>query len=427
MGKIELTKNIFGELDIDDSHLKGIYGPKSMVGNGLSDEQLYRIISNPIGCASLKELCVGKKKILIVTDDNTRQTPVKRILPIVFDELSQAGIEPHQIDILIGLGTHRPMSSEEITDKFGPDIAHQYNIINHAWDDKNQLVSLGECELGFEVVLNRLATKADFILSIGSIVPHATAGFSGGGKTIMPGICGEKTIEATHWAALDYSMAEILGKPGNKVQNAIVAVSKNVNLAFVINTILYDEKTIYGAVAGTLDDAYKKGVEICKELYGIDIPCKADIVIAEAYPTDIDLRQAIKAVCSADLVCKDQGVLILPADCPEGVCPQFSNFTKFGFRNPEILFDQVEKGLVQDKLLAYTLVAIGRIISHRLTAVLVSNNISKTTAEELGFKWAPDLVSAWQTATQIAGGKDTLVLKKAGEILPLLDMDDQDL
>lgn len=418
---IELTKNIFGDLEVEAENLIGVFGPRHIAGNGLADDEIAQRIRKPIGTSSLGELAKGKKNVLIVTDDNTRSTPLHRILPPIIRVLEGAGIDSKAITFLIGLGTHRPMTAGEIRAKFGATISNSCRIVNHEWENPEKLVSIGQCDLGFEVIINKLAQKADLMISVGSIVPHATAGFSGGGKTIMPGICGEKTIEDTHWAALDYSMEQILGNPNNRVREAIVSVCRKVGLAMIVNAVLFNGDHIYDLAAGDVDSAHAKGIEAAKEIYGVAIPHKADIVVAEAYPTDIDLRQAIKAICSADLVCKDGGVIILPAECPEGPAPQFPAFGTYGFKDPDGLYGRVESGQLKDKLLCYTLVAIGRIISKRVKAILVSTGVSKELAERMGFLRASDLRDAYELAKTLVGSDASVcVLKQAGEILPVV-------
>ncbi len=421
---MELTRHIFGDFSIEASRLIGSYGPREISGPGITDEQILNTLEHPIGSRPLSELAQGKKSVLIVTDDNTRATPCRRILPVVMSVLHNAGIKKSDVTILIGLGTHRHMTGKEIEEKFGRQFAESYRIVNHDWDNPEALTSFGECKLGFEIVVNRMVRGADLILSVGSIVPHATVGYSGGGKTIMPGICGEKTIEDTHWKALDFKMAEILGKASNPVREAINSVSREIGLDMIINTVLYNGDHIYGIVAGDLEQAFLEGVRLSAEVYGVSVSGKADVVVAESFPTDIDLRQAIKAICSADLVCRDNGVIIMPADCPEGVAPQFPEFEQYGFTNPDDIYQRVEKGLFNQKLMAYTLVAIGRIISGRVKAILVSNHIDKPSAAHMGFKWAGTMKDALSLADKITGVKsDVIVLKQAGELLPIMNTD----
>jgi len=421
---INLTKHVFGNFDVPSSQLIGNFGPCSIKRGGLSDDDIKKIISNPIGTPPVWQMAKKCKKALLITDDISRETPLDRLLPPVLDELRTAGIKNDDIAILIGLGTHRPMTDEEINRKFGTDIAKEYKIINHEWDVPDSLISLGSCELNFEVIVNKLVQQYDFIMSFGSIVPHATAGFSGGGKTVMPGICGETTIENTHWAALNYSMSEILGNSNNSVRKAINQIARKVNLRMIVNTILSKNSEIYGMVAGDLEEAFEEGVKLCKQVYGVSIPQKADIAIAEAYPADVNLRQAIKAICAADLICNDGGVIILPAECPEGIAKQFPEFEIHGFKNPELLYKQVEDSVFNQKLMAYTLVAIGRIISKKVKAILVSPNISSKRSEDMGLLWAPDMQSALEKAYSLTNDKASVIsLKQASILLPILEHD----
>lgn len=421
MPAVSLTKGIFGNIEIPDERLVGAYGPRHVEGQGLTDDALRGKIRRPIGAPPLWEMARGAQRVLVVTDDITRQTPLHRVVPLILEELRSAGVPDAAVRILIGLGTHRPMTEEEIRRKFGEEISRRFAIFNHAWADPASLASLGRSQLGFEVLINKAVLDADLLISVGSIIPHATAGFSGGGKSIMPGVCGEATIEATHWAALDYGMADILGVFDNRVREAAVAVCRQVGLRFIVNTIMLGGGEVFDLVAGDVEQAHRAGCERSLDVYGVPVDGMADVVVAEAYPTDIDLRQAIKAICSADIVCRDGGVVILPADCREGVSPQFPDFAKYGFRDPDALYQAVERGEFRQKLLAYTLVAIGRIISRRVRSILVSPHIGREEAHRMGFLWAPSLQEAVDTALEMAGPRSkAMVLREAGEILPLV-------
>lgn len=421
MARVSLTTDLFGDFEIGDGRLMGVYGPTLHQGAGLDDEALRERIRNPIGSPPLREISKGAGRVLIVTDDNTRHTPLHRVVPIILDELAEAGVSDSAVRILIGLGTHRAMTREEIRRKFGDDLAARFEILNHEWKNPAKLTSLGQSELGFEVLMNREILGADLLISVGSIIPHATAGFSGGAKSVMPGICGEVTIEATHWAALDYEMSEILGNFDNKVREAFIRIARRAGLHFIVNTIMMDEERIYDAVAGDVESAHEAGCERCLKLYGTPVPAKAEVVVAEAYPSDIDLRQAIKAVCAADVVCRDGGVIILAADCREGISPQFSSFERYGFKDPDALYRKVEAGEFREKLLAYTLVAIGRIISKRVRGILVSPHIGREEAERMGFGWAGSIGAVVDSALDSAGpDSKVIVLRQAGQIMPVI-------
>ena len=421
MTRISLTDGLFGDFGVEDGRLIGVYGPSQLKGEGLDDEALRERIRNPIGAPPLREISKGAGRVLIVTDDNTRHTPLHRVLPVILEELTEAGVSDSSIRILIGLGTHRAMTDEEIRCKFGDDLVARFEILNHEWKNPVKLISLGKSGLGFDVLMNREILKTDLTISVGSIIPHATAGFSGGAKSVMPGICGEATIEETHWAALEYEMREILGHFDNKVREAFVRIARRVRLRFIVNTIMMDEERIYDAVAGDVESAHEVGCERCLDLYGVPVAAKAEVVVAEAYPSDIDLRQAIKAVCAADLVCRDGGVIILAADCREGISPQFPNFERYGFRDPDSLYQKVEAGEFREKLLAYTLVAIGRIISRRVRGVLVSSHIGREEAERMGFGWSESIGAAVDDALEATGPNSKLiVLQQAGQIMPVV-------
>lgn len=412
------TRPALGSFRVADEELAGVFAP-SQPPAGLSDHEIEERITASCHGSRLRDRLQGNEQVLVVTDDNTRPTPLGRLLPPVLRELEAAGVPDDRVRFLIGLGTHRPMRPDEIRAKFGKDIADRYRMHNHAWDDPGALASLGTLKSGLEVVINRMALEADAVVALGNIIPHATAGFSGGGKVIMPGICGEATIADTHWTALAYPMRDILGVEENPVRAAIREVCRAVGLTFVVDAVMVGD-TVAEVTAGDPGSAHHQGVRVSRALYGVPVEEPADVVVAEAFPTDIDLRQAIKAVCAADIVVRDGGVIVLGAQCPEGVSPQFPDFEERGFRDPDVLYDDVEAGRFSNKLLAYTLVAIGRIVCGRTSGILVSPHIGPDAAEAMGFAHAADLDRALALARDRVGGRARInVLRNAGELLPL--------
>lgn len=385
----------------------------------------YRLIEkeilDPIGCPPLKELVKNKKSILIVTDDNTRATPIKAILPYLLNELKKGGVPPDRVKILIASGTHRPMTYQEMARKFGNKIVSGYRIYNHSWNDKRALTSINSRICGKKIKVNKLAASSDFIIGLGSILPHATTGFSGGGKIILPGICGEETVEDMHWKALDFEIKDILGVYKNPMRKIVDTVARKAGLKFIVNTIVDTSNRFVRAVAGDPINAHKKGVEIAKKVFSVKIAHPADVVVADARPMDIDLRQAIKAIAASDLVVKKGGVIILNARCPEGISCQFPEFEAYGFSDPDGLKAKVDSGKIKGKLMAYTLIAIGRILKYKAKVILVSKGVSREAAERMGFLWASSMKAAMKEAKKSVGKNARVIfLKRAGELLPLV-------
>ena len=284
------------------------------------ENRLRELLKNPIGCPSLRELIFQKKasKILIIVNDITRPTPYKIILSPLLDELHQAGIKKENIIFMIATGIHRDNSEEEIKNIFGEDLVNTYKFINHNADSPD-LDYRGKLKSGNELWVNSIVSETDFIITTGVIVPHYFAGFSGGRKSILPGICGRKTIEANH-AQMVYHNARAGNLKGNPVHEEMQEAAEKVGVDFNINVVTDENHKIIEMVAGELLTSWQYGVEVCKQIYICPIKKKAEVVIASAggYPKDINVYQAQKALNNAYQAIKPGGTIILTAECLEG-------------------------------------------------------------------------------------------------------------
>jgi nickel-dependent lactate racemase len=158
-----------------------------------SDEDMRRALLNPIGTPRLGEMAKGKKEVCILFDDLPKPTPVSRIVPFVLEELHAGGIADEQIRFVCGPGTHRPLTYPEFVTKLGQDIVEKYHVYNHSsWEN---LVNLGKTSRGTPVLVNREYTSCDLRVAVGSVFPHGSAGFGGGGKIILPGVSGYETVD----------------------------------------------------------------------------------------------------------------------------------------------------------------------------------------------------------------------------------------
>jgi nickel-dependent lactate racemase len=408
-------------VDVPKKNLLGIFSPSILKIKEPEKEIIEKAFSQPIGSELLSQILKGHKNVLIIVDDYTRTTPVRKILPRLFKEMEKGGITSDEIKILIGLGTHRSMTEDEITRKFGKDIAKSYPIFNHSWWDQSQLINLGETEKGTPIFVNRMVQQADFILGIGQIVPHRISGFSGGGNIIQPGICGEETTGKTHWLAAQFSGREILGRVENPVKDEIEKVAQKVGLRWIVNTIQDGSGRLVGVVAGDPLKAYREGAKKSFEIYKSILPQEADIVLTDSHPYDSELWLAAKGIYAAELGVREGGVTILVTLCTEGVSPSHPEILELGYQTYEEVNRKVRQGMIKKLTMAAHLVHVGRVIKERGRGIMVSQGISKQETEKLGFLYAKTAQEALEIGLSLVGrdGK-VAVFQRGGEILPVI-------
>lgn len=288
---------------------------------GLSEQALVEAaMTAPEGGATLRELAKGKEKIVLIASDHTRPVPSKVIVPPMLREI-RAGNPNADITILISTGCHRETTKAELVSKFGQEIAANEKIVVHDCDDTENLVDLGTLPSGGQCLVNRLAVEADLLVAEGFIEPHFFAGFSGGRKSILPGVAGRETVLANHcseFIAHPKSRTGIL--EGNPIHTDMLWAAKQANLRYIVNVVLNGEKQVIYAVAGDLEKAHRKGTNFLSGLCGAEAK-PADIVISTngGYPLDQNVYQAVKGMTAAEAAVKEGGVIVMLAQSGDGI------------------------------------------------------------------------------------------------------------
>ena len=320
MARIEFPYPGIEGVDIPDGNLIAILEPRVAPQAEEDDaSEVRRALSSPIGTPRLRDMAPCGGSVLILIDDNTRNTPADRILPLLLEELEQGGVAPKDVTIMIALGTHRPMTREETERKVGRAILDACRVVEHRWDRPEDLVRLDDTEHGTEVWVNRLLLSSDLVIGLGHITPHRVAGFSGGAKIVQPGVSGGVTTGQTHWISALYDGKDIMGARDNPVRREMDSVAKSAGLRFIVNVILDRDERIYRCVCGDPVDAHRAGCAASREIFGVPFARYADIVVADSYPADCELWQAAKGIYSADLALAPGGTLVIVTPCPDGV------------------------------------------------------------------------------------------------------------
>lgn len=279
-------------------------------------DEVKRALNNPIGTPVLSDIVSKGESICIITSDITRPCPSHILLPPIIEELQEAGVSPDDITVVFGLGSHRRHTEDEKRILVGDYV---YELVHTVDSDPEDTVFLGNTSRGTPVNITSVVAQADRRICLGNIEMHYFAGYSGGGKAIMPGVSDRAAIQANH-----SKMVEETSKAGdissNNVRLDIEEAADICGIDFILNVVLDEEKTIVKAVAGDHRAAHRVGCEFLDSLYKIRLPELADIVIATpgGFPKDINIYQAQKSLDNAQHAVKNGGIIILVADCSEG-------------------------------------------------------------------------------------------------------------
>lgn len=274
----------------------------------------------PIGSCGLRELAKGKHKIVIIASDHTRPVPSKIIMPLMLAQIRE-GNPNADITILIATGCHRGTTKEELVSKFGQEIVDRETIYIHDCDEEDKLVNIGTLPSGGECLISKIAWDADLLVAEGFIEPHFFAGFSGGRKSVLPGVAGRTTVLANHcseFIADENARTGVLAN--NPIHTDMLWAAKQAKLSYIVNAVLNGEKEVIYAVAGCPEKAHEAGTRFLSSLCGAKA-VEADVAISTngGYPLDQNVYQAVKGMTAAEATVKKGGVIIMLAASNDGI------------------------------------------------------------------------------------------------------------
>ena len=307
--------------EIEDSHLAGVLlselhsyqAPKG------GTELVLDALEHPIGSPRLCDMAAEKKKIVVISSDHTRPVPSHIIMPLLLKEIRK-GNPGAEVTILISTGLHRETTREELEAKFGPEIMKNETVVVHNCDDKENMVYLGKLPSGGKLLINRLAVEADLLVAEGFIEPHFFAGFSGGRKSVLPGVASRETVMYNHNSAFIADPHARTGViEGNPIHDDMLYAARAARLDCIVNVVIDANHDPVFAVAGDCDLAHRVGREFLASKCQVDaVP--ADIVISTngGYPLDQNIYQSVKGMTAAEATVKEGGVIIMLSRASDG-------------------------------------------------------------------------------------------------------------
>ena len=401
------------DLRIADNRLAGILESKAHHYQPSSNQEdlVRQALASPIGSPRLRDLARGKNKIVIVTSDHTRPVPTKVIAPIMLEEI-RAGNPEAEIVFLVATGFHRGMTRAEMENKFGLELLAAETIVMHDCRDDAAMVTIGKLPSGGDLVINKLAMEADLLVAEGFIEPHFFAGFSGGRKSILPGIVSKVTVLANHcseFIAHPNARAGVLD--GNPLHIDMIAAAKAAKLAFILNVVIDAEKRIIKAFAGDSELAHIEGCSFVKDLASVKaVP--ADIVVTSngGYPLDQNVYQAVKGMSAAEATCKPDGVIIIAAACNDGHGGQTFYDWFLNAKDAEEIMRKImaidKESTVADQWEAQ----IAARIQLKHTVIIVTDQCDHQMIRNMYFKAAHTMTEAMEMAEAIVGKKASITV-----------------
>lgn len=405
-GKGQLT------LSVEDSRLAGVLLPAHNTDTTADEHTLVKnALENPIQSPRLCELAKNKKRFLVITSDHTRPVPSAIMLPIYLAEVRSGSLDA-EIRILIATGMHRPTTESEMRAKFGDKLVNQETFINHIAADDTALAFKGSLPSGGELWLNNLVDWADLVVAEGFIEPHFFAGFSGGCKSVLPGIASRKTVLYNHNAQFIKSPLATQGSlNGNPIQQDILYAAKQAKLAFILNVLLDVNKRIIAAFAGDPIQAHAAGCAECLVKSRIR-RITADIVVTSngGYPLDQNVYQSVKGMTAAEACVRQDGVIIMCAALGDGSGGE--NFYQW-FKQadkPATVARAIESIPPEDTNMDQWEAQILARVLCKATCIFVTSADNHQLIEDMQMTWAGNLAEAMNMATAIVGRDSTVVV-----------------
>ena len=358
-------------------------------------ELVEEAMAAPIGSLKLSQLAQGKKSCTIIISDHTRPVPSRDILPPMLRQLREGNPEI-EITLLVATGFHRPTTTGELEAKLGAQIAANEKIVVHDAFDPDSNVQIGILPSGAPLVIDRVAVETDLLISEGFIEPHFFAGFSGGRKSVLPGVCDKTTVLGNHcgeFIASPYARTGIL--EGNPLHIDMVAAAELAKLQFIVNVVINDDKKTVAAFAGDFKQAHAAGVAFLRPYCEVRaVP--ADIVITSngGAPLDQNIYQSVKGLTAAEASAREGAVLIMCADLADGTGGEGFYTSLRDCESPAAHFAQCaatpQDQTIPDQWESQILARI--LMKHRI--IFVSCPEMEQTLHDMKLDYAPDLDTA---------------------------------
>jgi nickel-dependent lactate racemase len=375
-----------------------------------------KALEKPIGMPGLKEAIPAEGDVVIISEDQTRPSPVGRVMEPLVEMLGELGVRDERIQVVIGRGTHRKTTPEELEAKLGRSILDRFQVSIHDVDDTDNLVLMGMTTRETPVWINRKVAEAGLVIAIGTINPHYFAGYGGGAKLILPGVSGRESIVHNHTMIADKNAVQ--GKmEGNPIWEDMLEAARIARLGMKIDLLLNTRKEVCNIFAGEVEQAQKAAVKALLDIYGLPVPRMADITLTAGYPLETNLIQSGKAVLLANEVTKEGGTIVLLSALNDGAGPLLYETLKEK-PEPETVVQWIAEGKASPT--GGPISSMLRQLLKKKRLVVVSDGIAKEQIEDMDMAYAPSIEEAIETLSGQYQNPDVIISPVGSSTFPYI-------
>jgi len=386
-------------------------------------EDFRAAFGSPAGTPPLRDLARGAGRVVIIVSDSTRGVPTAKVMPMIMEELASAGVRKSDITVVIATGVHRQATEDEVIDIVGKEyLDDELQVISHDPYDTDKLVYVGKTPFGTPIEVSKTVFDADLRISVGKVEPHEFAGFSGGRKSVLPGIASERTIEINHRPEMLMSPE---ARPGQILDNPIhqdmIEAAEMLKMHFTVNLVLNQAGETVGIFAGDLIEAHLAAVRFMRSFCQISLTTRPDIIVTTpGRPLNINFYQSVKPLIALAPVMASGGVLVLYSSCQDGLGTEDMLIPYEGARDIEEVIHRLnsEYRIQMDHALL-----LGKILLRGIRIVVSSPSVKASILNNMFMDAAESPQEAVKKAMNMVSNQEPTVLffPQAQRALSVLD------
>jgi nickel-dependent lactate racemase len=386
-------------------------------------KEIRRALDNPIGSPGLEQLVRPGMEVLVLFDDLQRPTPAHLCLPEILNRLNRAGVSDKSIKGVCALGTHHAYSLEEIRTKVGDEIFSrlQGRLFSHDPHAPDNVI-IGRTQRGLLVEINKHAALADFVVGVGECMPHPTAGYGGGYKLVMPGVCSYRTVADHHFAWIRHADSKVNVLQGNHFFEEIVDAGRLSRMQFKVDLVINEKKEVIRAFAGETMAEHGEASRFAESLYLVPLPRLADVTITAAYPMEYGV-QSTKALTMSSFCTRAGGAIIWVAPQKQAgpIMPLIKEMA-----SPESAGDfhrRLAIGDIPEHLRMFGISYIMQVVffkhyAERFKVFHVTEGLSREQVEMMKYTYCSSLQDAVDQVGGMMPEADVAVLPSGGNVIP---------